>query len=120
MGSTPSLRPSTMSSRFASMNATTSCVGGRAPRCSYVNCAWLGGCRKRHRLMTGDGLGGAEGGEDGIGETSPQQSQTGGLVLAPGLLLGQIGMARADPTGLGDSDHVESTVGRSVAAAVET
>ena len=73
-----------------------------------------------HRLITGDGLGGAEGGEDGIGETSSQQSQTGGLVLAPGLLFGQIGMAGADATGLGDSDHVESTVGRSVAAAVET
>ena len=62
----------------------------------YVNCAWLGGCWKVRRLTTGDALGGAEGGEDGIGETSSQQSQTGGLVLAPGLLLGQIGMAGAD------------------------
>src|SRR5690606_3524448 len=93
MDSTVRRTPSMTSPRLASMNATTSCAGGRAPRCSYVNREPSCGCSEAGDLVRGwrrGGCGGEVGmrligplgGEHAVGDAAPEQAQCFGAGLA--------------------------------------
>jgi hypothetical protein len=119
IGSTPKARPSILSWRCSSMNFTSVAMGGRAPRCSSVkpqpaSCgvSWMGlpalSVRRRHGVL-----------RNGVGDAPAEQPDSFAPGLATGLHLVQVGPTGPVGSALGDSDHMQGSVGQPVPAPVE-